>query len=155
MIGLPWELATAAKTDASLTGKTGAFAIPSKTAGQSAPVFLGGSNLAIPANSKNVAAAKEYIKLLSSAKYQGQLAAAGVVPGTSTDLTGLDKDPLGSVMAKASTNGKAVPASPKWGDVESGQNPVKDMLTAYLTGKKTLDQATADANAALNKLIGG
>ena len=38
---------------------------------------------------------------------------------------------------------------------ESGQNPVKDMLTAYLTGKKTLDQATADANAALNKLIGG
>lgn len=155
MIGLPWELATAAKTDASLTDKTGAFAIPSKTAGQSAPVFLGGSNLAIPANSKNVAAAKEYIKLLSSAKYQGQLAAAGVVPGTSTDTTGLDKDPLGSVMAKASTNGRAVPASPKWGDVESGQNPVKDMLTAYLTGKKTLDQATADANAALDKLIGG
>ncbi len=155
MIGLPWELPTAAKTDPSLTAKTGAFAIPSKTAGQSAPVFLGGSNLAIPANSKNAAAAKEYIKLLSSAKYQGQLAAAGVVPGTSTDLTGLDKDPLGSVMAKASTNGKAVPASPQWGDVESGQNPVKDMLTAYLTGKKTLDQATADANAALNKLIGG
>lgn len=155
MIGLPWELATAAKTDASLTGKTGAFAIPSKTAGQTAPVFLGGSNLAIPANSKNVAAAKEYIKLLSSPKYQSQLAASGVVPGTSTDLSGLDKDPLGSVMAKASANGKAVPASPKWGDVESGQNPVKDMLTAYLTGKKTLDQATADANAALNKLIGG
>ena len=155
MIGLPWELATAAKTDPSLTGKTAAFAIPSKTAGQSAPVFLGGSNLAIPANSKNAAAAKEYIKLLSSPKYQSQLAAAGVVPGTSTDLTGLDKDPLGSVMAKASANGKAVPASPKWGDVESGQNPVKDMLTAYLTGKKTLDQATADANAALNKLIGG
>jgi N,N'-diacetylchitobiose transport system substrate-binding protein len=155
MIGLPWELATAAKTDPSLTAKTGAFAIPSKTAGQSAPVFLGGSNLAIPANSKNVAAAKEYIKLLSSAKYQSQLAAAGVVPGASTDLTGLDKDPLGSVMAKASANGKAVPASPKWGDVESGQNPVKDMLTAYLTGKKTIDQATADADAALNKLIGG
>ncbi|MEV6441542.1 sugar ABC transporter substrate-binding protein [Amycolatopsis sp. NPDC051716] len=155
MIGLPWELATAAKTDASLTGKTSAFAIPSKTAGQSAPVFLGGSNLAIPANSKNVAAAKEYIKLISSSKYQSQFAAAGVVPGASTDLTGLDKDPLGSVMAKASANGKAVPASPKWGDVESGQNPVKDMLTAYLTGKKTLDQATADANAALNKLIGG
>ncbi|HEY3464517.1 MAG TPA: sugar ABC transporter substrate-binding protein [Amycolatopsis sp.] len=155
MIGLPWELATAAKTDASLTDKTAAFAIPSKTAGQSAPVFLGGSNLAIPANSKNVAAAKEYVKLLSSAKYQGQLAAAGVVPGTSTDTSGLDKDALGSVMAKASANGKAVPASPKWGDVESGQNPIKDMLTAYLTGKKTLDQATADANAALDKLIGG
>ena len=106
-------------------------------------------------HSKNQNAAKEYIKLLSTAKYQPPLAAAGYVPGTSTDVSALDKDPLGSVMAKASKNGRAVPTSPKWGDVESGQNPLKDMLTAYLTGKKTIDQATSDANAALDKLIGG
>jgi N,N'-diacetylchitobiose transport system substrate-binding protein len=154
-IGTPGEVATAAKTDPSLTDKTAAFPIPGKTAGQPAPVFLGGSNLAIPGNSKNAAAAKEYIKLLSTQKYQTQLAAGGYVPGTSTDVSALDKDPLGSVMAKASVNGRAVPASPKWGDVESGQNPLKDMLTAYLTGKKTVDQATSDANAALDKLIGG
>jgi N,N'-diacetylchitobiose transport system substrate-binding protein len=153
-IGSPYEVATAAKTDPSLTAKSGAFPIPSKNAGQTAPVFLGGSNLAIPANSKNQNAAKEYIKLLSTGKYQTQLAAAGYVPGTSTDVSALDKDPLGSVMAKAAKNGRAVPASPKWGDVESGQNPLKDMLTAYLTGKKTIDQATSDANAALDKLIG-
>jgi N,N'-diacetylchitobiose transport system substrate-binding protein len=155
IIGSPNEVATAAKTDASLTDKTGAFPIPSKTAGQTAPVFLGGSNLAIPINAKNQDAAKAWIKLLSSAKYQSQIAAAGFVPGTSTDVSALDKDPLGSVMAKASKNGRAVPTSPKWGDVESGQNPLKDMLTAYLTGKKTIDQATSDANAALDKLIGG
>ncbi|GLY68080.1 sugar ABC transporter substrate-binding protein [Amycolatopsis taiwanensis] len=153
-IGLPWEVATAAKTDPSLTDKSGAFPIPSKTAGQTAPVFLGGSNLGIPANSKNLNAAKDYLKLLSSAKYQTDLAAAGDVPGTSSDVNALTKDPLGSVMAEASKNGRAVPASPKWGDVESGQNPLKDMLTAYLTGKKTIDQATADADAALDKLIG-
>jgi N,N'-diacetylchitobiose transport system substrate-binding protein len=153
-IGAPYEVATAAKTDASLTAKTGAFPIPSKTAGQTAPVFLGGSNLSIPVNSKDQALAKDYLKLLSGAKYQSQLAAAGYVPGTSTDVSALDSDPLASVMAKASKNGRAVPASPKWGDVESGQNPLKDMLTAYLTGKKTLDQATGDANAALDKLIG-
>jgi N,N'-diacetylchitobiose transport system substrate-binding protein len=153
-IGQPYELATAVKTDPSLTAKTGAFPIPSKTAGQSAPVFLGGSNLSIPINSKDQALAKDYLKLLSGNKYQTQLAAAGYVPGTSTDVSALDSDPLASVMAKASKNGRAVPASPKWGDVESGQNPLKDMLTAYLTGKKSLDQATADANAALDKLIG-
>ena len=153
-IGAPYEVATAAKTDPSLTAKTGAFPIPSKTAGQTAPVFLGGSNLAIPVNSKDQALAKDYLKLLSGAKYQTQLAAAGYVPGTSTDVSALDSDPLASVMAKASKNGRAVPASPKWGDVESGQNPLKDMLTAYLTGKKSLDQATSDANAALDKLIG-
>ena len=154
-IGTPNEVDTAAKTDPSLKDKTGAFPIPSKNAGQTAPVFLGGSNLAIPANSKAQDLAKEYLKLLSSAKYQAQVAATGFVPGTSTDVSALDKDPFASVMAKASKNGKAVPASPKWGDVESGQNPIKDMLTAYLTGKKSLDQATADANAALDKLIGG
>jgi N,N'-diacetylchitobiose transport system substrate-binding protein len=153
-IGSPYELATAAKTDPSLTAKTGAFPIPGKTAGQSAPVFLGGSNLVIPINSKDQALAKDYIKLLSTAKYQTQLAAAGYVPGTSTDVSALDSDPLASVMAKAAKDGRAVPTSPKWGEVESGQNPLKDMLTAYLTGKKTLDQATSDANAALDKLIG-
>jgi N,N'-diacetylchitobiose transport system substrate-binding protein len=153
-IGSPYEVATAAKTDASITAKTGAFPIPGKTAGQSAPVFLGGSNLVIPINSKHQALAKDYLKLLSGAKYQTQLAAAGYVPGTSTDVSVLDSDPLASVMAKASKNGRAVPTSPKWGEVESGQNPLKDMTTAYLTGKKTLDQATADANGQLNKLIG-
>ncbi|WP_132124066.1 sugar ABC transporter substrate-binding protein [Actinocrispum wychmicini] len=153
-IGVPGEVATAAKTDPTIKDKTGAFPIPGKTAGKSAPVFLGGSNLAIPVNAKNQAAAKEYLKLLSSTKYQTQLAQGGFVPGTSTDVSALDSDPYASVMAKASTNGRAVPASPKWGDVESGQNPLKDMLTAYLTGKKTADQATADANAALNKLLG-
>jgi N,N'-diacetylchitobiose transport system substrate-binding protein len=153
-IGAPYELATAAKTDPSLTDKTGAFPIPSKTPGQTAPVFLGGSNLAIPVNSKNQDLAKAYLALLSTDKYQTQLAAAGYVPGTSTDVSALNSSPLGAVMAVASKNGRAVPASPKWGDVESGQNPLKDMMTAYLTGKKSIDQATADADAALNKLIG-
>jgi N,N'-diacetylchitobiose transport system substrate-binding protein len=153
-IGAPYEVATAAKTDPSITAKTGAFPIPSKTAGQTAPVFLGGSNLVIPINSKDQALAKDYLKLMSSAKYQTELAKAGYVPGTSTDVSALASDPLASVMATASKNGRAVPASPKWGEVESGQNPLKDMLTAYLTGKKTLDQATADANAQLDKLIG-
>jgi len=152
-IGTPGEVATAAKTDPSIKAKTGAFPIPGKS-GASAPVFLGGSNLAVPINAKNPAAAKEYLKLLSSQKYQTQIAQGGYVPGTSTDVSALDSDPYASVMAKASANGRAVPASPKWGDVESGQNPLKDMLTAYLTGKKTVDQATADANTALNKLLG-
>ena len=154
-IGTPGEVATAAKTDPSITDKTGAFPIPGKTAGQPAPVFLGGSNLVIPLNSKNKDLAKEYLKLLSGDKYMTQMAAAGYVPGTSSDVSALSKDPLGAVMAAASKNGRAVPTSPKWGEVESGQNPLKDMLTAYLTGKKTVDQATADANAALDKIIGG
>ncbi|MCE6999476.1 sugar ABC transporter substrate-binding protein [Saccharothrix sp. S26] len=155
MIGLPWELAGAVKANADLKEKVGAFPIPSKTAGKTAPVFLGGSNLAIPAGSKNADLAKEYLKLLSSKKYQDMLAEGGAVPGTSTDTSKLATTPIGKALAESAPNGKVTPTTPSWAAVEAGQNPLKDMLTAYLTGAKPLDQATADANAALSKTLGG
>ncbi|NUT46990.1 MAG: sugar ABC transporter substrate-binding protein [Saccharothrix sp.] len=155
MIGLPWELAGAVKANPDLKEKTAAFPIPSKTSGKTAPVFLGGSNLAIPAGSKNADLAKEYLKLLSSKKYQDMLAEGGSVPGTSTDTSKLATNPLGKALAESAPNGKVTPTTPSWAAVEAGQNPLKDMLTAYLTGAKPLDQASADANAALSKTLGG
>ncbi len=155
MIALPWELGTAAKDNPDIQTKSSAFPIPSKTAGKTAPVFQGGSNLAIPVNSKNADLAKDYLKLLLSDKYQGQLAEAGMVPGASTDLSALDANPVSKAMATASKNGKAVPATPKWATIEAGQNPLKDMLTAYLTGTKDLDTATGDANTALDAAFTG
>ncbi|MFB9906084.1 extracellular solute-binding protein [Allokutzneria oryzae] len=154
IIGLPWEVDTAAKTNPDIKKNSAAFAIPSKNAGSTAPVFQGGSNLAIPAGTKNADLAKDYLKLITSAKYQSQLAKAGMVPGTSKDTGELEATPFGAAMAKASRNGKAVPASPKWSTVEEGQNPLKDMLTAYLTGAKDATKATADAAAKLNGLLG-
>ncbi|MFE2750937.1 sugar ABC transporter substrate-binding protein [Actinosynnema sp. NPDC059335] len=155
MIGLPWELAGAVKANPDLKDKTAAFPIPSKTAGKTAPVFLGGSNLAIPAGSKNSDLATEYLKLLSSAKYQDMLAEGGAVPGTSTDTSKLATTPIGKALAESAPNGKVTPTTPSWAAVEAGQNPLKDMLTAYLTGAKPLDAATSDANAALSKTLGG
>ncbi|GAB3495969.1 sugar ABC transporter substrate-binding protein [Amycolatopsis cihanbeyliensis] len=154
-IGLPWEMASVTEDAPELEAKTGAFPIPSKVAGENAPVFLGGSNLAIPANSKNPELAKEYLKLISSAKYQGKIAEAGMVPGTSKDTSALEADPFGKAMAEAAQKGRAVPASPEWGSIEAGQNPLKDMLTAVLTGAKDIDTASADANAALTSALAG
>ncbi|MEU4444841.1 sugar ABC transporter substrate-binding protein [Actinosynnema sp. NPDC050801] len=155
MIGLPWELAGAVKANPDLKAKTSAFPIPSKTSGKTAPVFLGGSNLAIPAGSQNPDLAKEYLKLLSSKKYQDMLAEGGAVPGTSTDTAKLATTPIGKALAESAPNGKVTPTTPAWAAVEAGQNPLKDMLTAYLTGAKPLDQAAADANTALSKTLGG
>lgn len=155
MIGLPWELAGAVKANPDLASKTGAFPIPSKTAGKTAPVFLGGSNLAVPAGSKNADLAKEYLKLLSGKKYQDMLAEAGAVPGTSTDTQKLATTSIGKALAESAPNGKVTPTTPSWAAVEAGQNPLKDMLTAYLTGAKSLDQATSDANASLSKTLAG
>jgi N,N'-diacetylchitobiose transport system substrate-binding protein len=155
MVALPWEVDTAAKNNAAIKEKTSAFPIPSKNAGETAPVFQGGSNLAIPVNSKNSDLAKDYLTLLLSSNYQGQLAAAGMVPGASTDLSALDANPVSKAMAQASKDGKAVPATPTWATIEAGQNPLKDMLTAYLTGAKDIDAATGDANKALDAAFSG
>ena len=155
MIALPWELGTAAKDNPDIQKNSSAFPIPSKTAGKTAPVFQGGSNLAIPVNSKNGDLAKDYLKLLLSDKYQSQLAEAGMVPGASTDLSALDANPVSKAMAEASKDGRAVPATPKWATIEAGQNPLKDMLTAYLTGAKDIDTATKDADTALDAAFTG
>ncbi|MDQ2583438.1 sugar ABC transporter substrate-binding protein [Saccharothrix yanglingensis] len=155
MVGLPWELAGAVKANPDLKDKTSAFPIPSKTAGEVAPVFLGGSNLAIPAGSKNIDLAKDYLKLLSGKKYQDMLAESGAVPGTSTDTAKLATNPVGKALAESAPGGKVTPTTPAWAAVEAGQNPLKDMLTAYLTGAKSLDQATSDANASLSKTLAG
>ena len=155
MIGLPWELAGAVKANPELESKTAAFPIPSKTAGKAAPVFLGGSNLAIPASSQNPDLAKAYLKLLSSKKYQDMLAEGGSVPGTSTDTQKLATNPLGKALAESAPNGKVTPTTPAWAAVEAGQNPLKDMLTAYLTGAKSLDEATSEANSSLSKTLAG
>lgn len=155
IVGLPWEVATAAKENAEIKNLISGFPIPGRNPGSTAPVFQGGSNLAIPAGSKNAAAAKDYLKLMAAEKYQQQLVKAGMIPGASKDTSALNSDPVSAAMAKAAVNGKAVPASPNWGAVEAGQNPIKSMLTAYLTGAKSLDAATSDANTAIQQALSG
>jgi len=147
-IGLPWEIGTAtdAKTgNPSLKDKIGTFPIPSQQGGP-APVFLGGSNLAVSAGSKNAQAAQDWLKLMLSAKYQTMLAAGGVVPG----ITGLgdaiygDNEAAKTMATAAAAGGKVTPASPAWAAVEAGTNPIKDALTAVLRGQ---DLATVTKQA--------
>lgn len=152
-IGLPWEEAGVVKDDPQLASKLGAFPIPSKDAGKTAPVFLGGSDLGIAQNSKNQAAAEAWVALISDSKYQGMIAAGGAVPGTSTDTSQLATNPVGAAMATASKNGDITPLTPNWAAVEAGNNPLKTMLTAVLNGSKSTSQATQDADTALNKIL--
>jgi len=152
-IGLPWEEAGVVKNDPQLASQLGAFPIPSKTAGKTAPVFLGGSDLAIANSSPNQAAAQAYLALESGVKYQGLLASNGAVPGTSSDISGLASNPIGAAMGTASKSGKVTPITPNWAAVEAGNNPLKTMLTAVLSGTKSTSQAAQDADTALNKIL--
>lgn len=153
MIALPWEVQTAAEQNPRIEEISSAFPIPSKFPGKTAPVFLGGSNLAIPAGSADAQAAKDYLRLLTSQKYQTKIAESGVVPGASQDTSALEASPVSAAMAVASKAGEVPPAVPQWAAVESGQNPLKDMMTSVLTGQKTVVDATMEANEKIDKLL--
>ena len=59
----------------------GVFAMPGTAAGTTAPVFLGGSVLAIPTNSEHQELAYDLLKIMVSAGYQQQLARGRPDPG--------------------------------------------------------------------------
>ncbi|MGW4130917.1 extracellular solute-binding protein [Amycolatopsis japonica] len=151
-LGFGSELAAAITANPSLKDKFGAFPIPSRTPGATAPVLEAGSVLAIPANSKNADLAMDWLKIETSAKYQSQLAATDSVPGTSSDTSALQTTPVGKAMVAASKNGRVTPNIPQWTAVEA-DNPLKSALTAYLTGRKSLEQAVSDADSAITATL--
>jgi N,N'-diacetylchitobiose transport system substrate-binding protein len=149
MIANLWELGYTESKDAAIKGKLGLFKIPSSNAGKSAPVFLGGSNLAIAAGSKNQDLALDWVKLLTGEKYQKLMIAAGNVPNSKNLAeTATSQNANLAVAAGAAAAGSFVtPQDPRWAAVEGGANPLKDMLTKVLTGKASIADAAKAANA--------
>jgi N,N'-diacetylchitobiose transport system substrate-binding protein len=148
MIANLWELGYTESKDAAIKGKLGVFKIPSATGKDSAPVFLGGSNLGIAAGSQNQDLALDWVKLLTGEKYQKLMIAAGNVPNSKTlakDAT--SENPNLAVAAGAAAAGSFVtPQDPRWASVEAGANPLKDMLTKVLTGQASISDAAKAAN---------
>jgi N,N'-diacetylchitobiose transport system substrate-binding protein len=153
MVGLPWELNSAVTKkgggNPALDGKLGAFPIPSYKAGKTAPVFLGGSNLAIPAGSQHKKLAYEWVKQMTGQQWQTKLAKENsAVPNSSSYAGAVSSDPVLSVEVKAAGNASRVtPITPTWAAVEAAPNPLKDMLTQVLTGKASVAQAAKKASA--------
>jgi N,N'-diacetylchitobiose transport system substrate-binding protein len=139
--------------DPTLKDKLGVFPIPSHTAGSTAPVFLGGSDLGVAAKSKNQDLADAWVKLLTGTKYQTQMATVGQVIPNSTTLLDLNKDqPLLGTFATAAKNSKFVPNSPNWANVESG-NVLPDMLVSIFTGKASVADASTQASNQVAQIL--
>src|SRR5262249_32550464 len=134
--------------NAKLKDQVAAFPIPSHTAGQTSPVFLGGSNLSISAGSKNQDLAFEWIKLMTGTKFQSELATTvGVLPNSAgLATTVLGDTPVLSQMAKAAQNSRVTPTDPSWAAVEASPNPLKDMMTKILSGKASVPDASKEAS---------
>jgi len=156
LIGNGWEVGVITDPkagDPTLKDKLGAFALPSHNAGQTAPVFLGGSDLGISAKSKNQDLAREWVGMLGGTKFQTQMVTVGgVIPNTTT-LTGLVQG-LPGVFAGAAKHSRFTPNSPNWANVESS-NVIPDMLVAIFTGKQSIPDASKAASAKITQILNG
>jgi N,N'-diacetylchitobiose transport system substrate-binding protein len=123
-----------------------AFPLPSHNPGQTAPVFLGGSDLGVAAKSKSQDLALDWVKLLANTKYQTQMATVGGVIPNSTNLLSLHQsDPYLSVFDSTAKNSRFTPTSPNWANVEAA-NILPDMLVSIFTGRATIPDATKEAS---------
>jgi N,N'-diacetylchitobiose transport system substrate-binding protein len=128
--------------------KIGVFALPGKTAGTTAPAFLGGSNLAVSAKSAHADLAYDLLKIMTSDGYQSQFAAKGLLPAKKSLLAKVTGDEAATAQAKAAANSRFVPSSDKWAAIEAG-TVLPDMLVAIAKGgdvaaeAKKADEAVA------------
>ncbi|GGT89095.1 extracellular solute-binding protein [Streptomyces coeruleorubidus] len=150
-----WEGATAEdpKNDKSgeLKGNLENFVMPGPS-GKNMPVFLGGSDLAVPVKSDAQALAAEWINAFTGSSGQKGLMAKGNLPNNKSDLATLKNDPKTAVPATAAESNWFVPMAPGWGQVEKAQI-LQTMLQSIGTGKKSVEAAAKEADAAIDKVI--
>ncbi|GHJ35879.1 extracellular solute-binding protein [Streptomyces sp. TS71-3] len=150
-----WEGATSADPKNDKTGKLKDnavnFVMPGPS-GKNMPVFLGGSDLAIPVKSGAQDLAAEWINDFAGAKGQKGLMAKGNLPNDKADLETQKKDPATAVPAIAAESNWFVPMAPGWGQVEKAQ-VLQTMLQNIGTGKQSVEAAAKTADAAIDKVI--
>ncbi|MFJ6567797.1 extracellular solute-binding protein [Streptomyces sp. NPDC091292] len=152
IISAPGGAKLIAQANPELQGKLGFFPIPGKTAGTPGAVFTGGSDLVVPTVARHHDAALTFIKELTGETWQKKLALAmSYVPNRTTLADAVASDPGAAAMAVGAANGHATPNTPGWAAVEA-ENPIKDYLTAVLTGgdaKAEAAKASADITRAM------
>jgi len=135
MVGPAWYSCCVGKK---YTAVTGQFVMPSHTAGQVMPGFLGGSDLAVPIGGDHALGA-DWIKAYTSTASEKALEGIGNIPNT-TSLFNPKK-----VNERAASRSWFVPTAKNWVNVEN-ENILRNMLAEILTNKLTVKQAAQAAS---------
>ncbi|MGI8666820.1 MAG: extracellular solute-binding protein [Jatrophihabitans sp.] len=148
ILGNGWEVG--AVTDPK-TGKPAlapdlaTFPLPSDTAGQYTPSFLGGSDLAVPAKAPNAGLGAAWIKYFTDTTSQTALAKFAI-PNTTSLLSVYEAaGDANKSTGEAAKNTWFVPNTPNWANVESG-NILQNMLESIATGKSSIADAAKSAD---------
>jgi N,N'-diacetylchitobiose transport system substrate-binding protein len=119
---------------------TGVFPLPGVDGGV-APVFAGGSNIAIPANSQNPELAKSLLRIIFSDEYQQMLGSKGLIPANTRFADSLGDDVYRQAAIAAAVEAKLTPPAEKWADVE-GMRILEDFFQQVATGADLQEAAT-------------
>jgi N,N'-diacetylchitobiose transport system substrate-binding protein len=132
------------------TPDLGGFALPGVDGG-AAPVFAGGSNLAISAKSKNQALAFDVLKLIYSDDYQKALATNGLGPANDSFTSLMGSDEFAKSAIAAASNSKLTPASPEWATVETAK--VMEEFFGKIAAGDDVATAAKATDAKLNTML--
>ena len=157
MIAGNWTIAAVEEAAPELKGKLGAVPIPGPDGGMS-PSFLGGSNLSVFQSAENPDLAWALVKMMSTGEYASKWAdVSGFFPGEQALLEEIQSegDPLVAPFAKQAAEASAsVPATPLYGQVQA-KLTVPAMVQSILTGKATVEEATATAADEMDEIFSG
>ncbi|MFB7653198.1 MULTISPECIES: extracellular solute-binding protein [unclassified Streptomyces] len=155
IIAVPGGAKVIEEKNPELKGKLGFFPIPGKTADRPGAVFTGGSDLVVPAVAAHQEEAFTFIRELTGDAWQKKLAVAmSYVPNKTTLADAVSGDPGTAAMAAGAANGHATPNTPQWAAVEA-KNPVKEYMTAVLTGEDAASEAAKASRTITDTLNSG
>jgi N,N'-diacetylchitobiose transport system substrate-binding protein len=141
IIAVPGLAQTIVRQNPDLKGRLGFFPVPGKTAARPGTVFTGGSDLVVPAATKDQFAATAVVGALVGAKWDTELARTMNCVPNKTTLAGAVAGAEGvAAMAAGAAHGRATPSTPQWADVEA-DNPIKEYMTRVLTGADPATEA--------------
>lgn len=119
-----------------------AFPLPGLTAGETAPIFAGGSNIGVATKGKNPEIAKKALQIITSEGYQKIMAENGLTPGIESAAQYLPDTPVATAQAEALANSKVTPTTPKWAEVEAAQI-IQEALVKIAQGGDVKEIATS------------
>ncbi|MFE0102067.1 extracellular solute-binding protein [Streptomyces sp. NPDC059009] len=134
IVAVPGAARAIEQKNPEMKGKLGYFPVPGRTASRAGAVFTGGSDLVVPARTRNRKGAVAVIEALAGEKWQTELARTMNYVPNKTTLSGVvEGDEAVAAMAVGAARGRATPASPRWAEVEA-DNPIKVYMSAVLKG---------------------
>jgi N,N'-diacetylchitobiose transport system substrate-binding protein len=155
-LGSAWEIGSITTAKPALKDRIGTFPMPSSTSGKTQPVFLGGSDLGIPAKAQNPELALYYLKILTSKEFQKDqvFGVDGWEPNSTELLSAVsgDVDELHKPYFEAASTSRPTPATPGWATIE-GDASFQTMFADIATGRKDPKAAAEDFSKHLTSAL--